>query len=277
MAFQGSLTELPLPDIIQLVSVSGKTGMFALTRGGYPQGEIFLRGGQITHASVGELEGEEAIYELAIWPEGDFLFTPGQESSTTSVQKSNTNLLMEAARRIDEWQILSKKIPSTRLVPVFTDNATTTSVSLTPQEWAVICKLDERRSIDEVAASLGQSAFDTAKLLYGLITSGLVDLKENLSGLRTERLAKLPPAEILALAQQVSEEARREAGPGINHQEFDRIFKLTKVEIDAGRGGDAVLDLVRACEKLVSAALGPNRSKAYVDRVTEMLERPSSV
>ena len=26
MAFQGSLKELPLPDIIQLVSVSGKTG-----------------------------------------------------------------------------------------------------------------------------------------------------------------------------------------------------------------------------------------------------------
>ena len=74
MAFQGSLRELPLPDIIQLVSVSGKTGMFALRREAYPEGEIFLREGRIVHARVGELEGEEAVYELAIWPEGDFVF-----------------------------------------------------------------------------------------------------------------------------------------------------------------------------------------------------------
>jgi tRNA(adenine34) deaminase len=39
MAFQGSLKELPLPDIIQLVSVSGKTGVFSLKRDGEESGE----------------------------------------------------------------------------------------------------------------------------------------------------------------------------------------------------------------------------------------------
>ena len=33
MSFQGSLSELPLPDVIQLVSSSGKTGCFHLTDG----------------------------------------------------------------------------------------------------------------------------------------------------------------------------------------------------------------------------------------------------
>ena len=41
MAFQGSLAELHLPDIIQLVSVSGKTGIFYLTDGTL-KGQIFL-------------------------------------------------------------------------------------------------------------------------------------------------------------------------------------------------------------------------------------------
>ena len=100
---------------------------------------------------------------------------------------------MEAARRIDEWQVLSKRIPSTRLVPVFTQQATTTSVSLTPQEWALICKIDERRSIEEVAIGLDMSPFEACKLLYGLITSGLVALNEDLSRLRTDRLRRMSP------------------------------------------------------------------------------------
>ena len=90
MAFQGSLKELPLPDIIQLVSVSGKTGLFSLRRNNDATGEIYLRGGQIVHAHAGDLQGEEAMYELAIWPEGDFVFTPGQETELTTIQKSNT-------------------------------------------------------------------------------------------------------------------------------------------------------------------------------------------
>src|SRR5258708_19607257 len=153
MAFQGSLKELPLTEIIQLVSVSGKTGVFTLKRNGDSSGEIYLRSGQIVHAHVGDLTGEEAVYELAIWPEGEFVFTPGQETELTTIQKSNTNLLMEAARRIDEWQVLSKPIPSTRLVPGFTNQAATTSVSLTPQEWGRICKIDASRASEGEAVA----------------------------------------------------------------------------------------------------------------------------
>ena len=116
MAFQGSLKELPLPDIIQLVSVSGKTGRFTLNRDG-ATGYIFLKNGQIAHAEVGELTGEEAVFALAIWNHGDFFFTPGEEPPQQTITKSNTNLLMEAARRIDEWRVLSKKIASVDHVP----------------------------------------------------------------------------------------------------------------------------------------------------------------
>ncbi|MEM7048729.1 MAG: DUF4388 domain-containing protein [Acidobacteriota bacterium] len=273
MAFQGSLTELPLPDIIQLVSVSGKTGIFSLTRGGHPPGEIFLRGGQIVHATVGDIQGEEAIYELAIWPEGDFLFTPGKESAFTSVRKSNTNLLMEAARRIDEWQILSKKIPSTRMIPVFTNTATTTSVSLTPQEWAVICKVDERRTIDEVALTLGQSAFETSKLLYGLITSGLISLKEVI---QTDRLEGLGLQGLADIAGRIGDVARGLLGASPRSADLDRLLLAAKSEVDSGRGPDAVVDLIRGAEGLVTGALGPNQSKAFLDRVTGILGGTSS-
>ena len=116
MSFQGSLNELPLADIVQLVAVSGKTGMFSMTRAS-EQGYVYLQNGQITHAKVGDVEGEDAIYALALWNQGTFQFSPGVESDAHSITRSNTNLLIEAARRSDEWKILSRKIPATDSVP----------------------------------------------------------------------------------------------------------------------------------------------------------------
>ena len=273
MAFQGSLKELPLPDIIQLVSVSGKTGVFSLKREGDESGEIYLRGGQIVHAYVGDLLGEEAVYELAIWPEGEFVFTQGTETGQTTIQKSNTNLLMEAARRIDEWQVLSKKIPSTRLVPIFTNLAATTSVSLTPQEWSLICKIDERRSIEEIAIGLASSPFEVCKLLYGLITSGLVSLREDLSRLGTDRLHKMSMEDLGRLGESIHQQARTLMSGHARQADLDTPWRMSRAEMDGGRGVEAILDLVRAEEKVVSAALGPHQSKVFLDRVAQLLNR----
>src|ERR1039457_1987725 len=109
MSFQGSLNELPLSDIVQLVAVSGKTGMVSMTRAS-EKGYVYLQNGQITHAKLGEVEGEDAVYALSLCSQGSFQFSPGVESEARTISRSNTNLLLEAARRSDEWKILSKKI-----------------------------------------------------------------------------------------------------------------------------------------------------------------------
>jgi hypothetical protein len=176
MAFQGSLKEIPLPDIIQLVSVSGKSGIFLLERG-EERGEIYLQDGQIVHAVYNLLQGEEAIYALTIWSEGDFHFQPGVESEVITIRKSNTNLLMEAARRLDEWKILSKKIPSMDMIPVLRyQEQWKKEVMLSPQEWTLITQIDGKRSIEALAAVLNWANFDVCKILYGLVTQGLVTL-----------------------------------------------------------------------------------------------------
>ena len=178
MAFQGSLKELPLPAVIQLIAVSGKSGAFLIEDHG-ESGKIYLRDGHIVHAEVGDLEGERAVYELATRTEGDFRFDATQTTSVETIDKSNATLLMEAARRIDEWRVLAKKIPSTDRVPVFAPHSGKGSVSFSPPEWRVVQKIDERRSIDDIAEILDESSFETAKVIYDLITSGLVRLAED--------------------------------------------------------------------------------------------------
>jgi len=270
MAFQGSLKELPLPDIIQLVSVSGKTGVFSLKTADL-SGEIYLHDGEIVHAVAGDVQGEEAVYELAIWQEGDFVFKPGAETDQRTIKKSNTNLLMEAARRIDEWQVLSKRIPSTRLVPVFTNQSSSTSISFTPQEWSVICKVDERRTIDELATVLGLSAFEVCKLLYGLITASLVELKENVGSLQADRLQKMSAAELAQVANRIHHHARELLANHEKLPELEATTRRTQSEMESGRGFDAVLDMIRSLEQVVSSALGPNQSRIFLERVNQQL------
>src|SRR4029434_7421974 len=84
MAFQGSIAELHLPDIIQLVSVSGKTGVFHLTDGPL-KGQIFLHDGKIVHAQIDEASGEEAVYALAIWRQGEFRFEAGVDTESRTI------------------------------------------------------------------------------------------------------------------------------------------------------------------------------------------------
>lgn len=270
MAFQGSLKELPLPDIVQLVSVSGKTGVFVLTATDQ-RGEIYLRDGEIVHAAAGEMLGEEAVYELAIWQEGDFVFNPGVETTQHTIKKSNTNLLMEAARRIDEWKVLSKRIPSTRMVPVFTNQGSSTSVSFTPQEWRVICKIDERRSIEELAQVLGMSAFEVCKLLYGLVTASLVELKDAAPRLDTSTLEALSPQQVATTAQRIYQHAKQALAGRDELSELETTSRRAKSELDQGRGPAALIDMINAFERIISAALGPNQSKQFLENVNQRL------
>src|SRR5207237_10338582 len=86
---------------------------------------------------------------------------------------------MEAARRSDEWKILSKKIPTTDSIPrLITRDGMSEPVTLTPQEWLVVTRTDGQRSIEEIARSTRLSSFDVAKTLYGLVTAELVEVQK---------------------------------------------------------------------------------------------------
>ncbi|MEO8348276.1 MAG: DUF4388 domain-containing protein, partial [Acidobacteriota bacterium] len=176
MSFQGSLRELQLADIIQLVSTSGKTGRFVLVHDD-ERGELYLKQGRIVHAQVGDVSGDEAVYALASWASGEFFFTPDAETDRVTVQKSNTRLLMEAAHQHDEWRVLARKIPGLAAVPTLASPDAGRPVTLSPVEWRQIVAIDGKKSIRELARESETSSFEVAKTLYGLVTAGLVEMR----------------------------------------------------------------------------------------------------
>jgi hypothetical protein len=283
MAFQGSLTELHLPDIIQLISVSGKTGVFHLTDG-HLKGQIFLNDGKIVHAQLEDAMGEEAVYALAIWSQGEFKFEPGISTEHRTISKSNTNLLMEAARRLDEWRVLSKKIPSIDLVPEFVvqDNREG-QINLNTSEWLILSKIDGQRSVKGIAATGGLSVFDAAKILYGLVATGLIRLKEGHAGAApaaaVARPAAAPPsaqptpppghgpgAELLLKLSRVREICNALLGT-VGESVVNKHYQKARSDIERGAGPEAIEEAINQIARAASILKGPSTTEALLEQL----------
>ena len=224
---------------------------FTLTREG-DRGSIYLKNGQMVHATVGDLTGEEAIYALAIWNSGEFQFNAGEEPDRQTISKSNTNLLMEAARRLDEWRVLSKKIPSVEYVPeLMARENRHEQVTLSPHEWMLLTKIDGRHSITEIGRALNMSSFDVAKILYGMITGELVHLKK-----KSDRNADEENGELVDLAARIRAVAEEYIGDSA-HKTIEKHFLHALDGIMSGNGSEAVyvVEEDRAVRRTVSTGL----------------------
>jgi len=277
MAFQGSLAELHLPDIIQLISVSGKTGVFHLTDRGL-RGQIYLHDGKIVHAQIEDVSGEEAVYALAIWSQGEFRFEPGVATEVHTISKSNTNLLMEAARRLDEWRVLVKKIPATEMIPEFVvqDNREG-QISLNTGEWLILSKIDGQRSIKGIATASGLSVFDTSKILYSLIVSGLIRLREATTvpaaGTPARSPAGAPPdaprpagADLLSRLNRVRDVCNSTLG-AVGESVVNKHYQKARGELEKGAGGEAVDEAINQITRAASILKGATTTEALLEQL----------
>lgn len=276
MALQGSLSELSLPDVIQMVSVSGKTGVFSVTRND-EVGRIYLRGGQIVDAAVGALRGDNAVYEMAIWSEGDFTFNPGEESDEVTIHLSNANLMMEAARRLDEWRVLSRKIPALDLIPFFKSRDQSDQVTLSPHEWILVTRIDDKHSIEEIAELLHWSAFDVSKLLFGMITSGLVALRSAGDAARSPTGRQGPSSvTLIGLANRIRSVALDVVGSSGEHT-IEKQYAGARTLIEQGAGFDAIRSMVEQHSSAISLLKGADIAAMFDEQVRPLLGDASGV
>jgi citrate lyase gamma subunit len=98
---RGNLIDFSLPDIIQLVGFGRKTGALRLdcSEG---SAALFFDQGNVVHAECSGSVGEEAVYHLFRVPEGEFRFQTEVLPDQRTIAMDPTNLIMEAARQLDE-------------------------------------------------------------------------------------------------------------------------------------------------------------------------------
>jgi hypothetical protein len=126
---------------------------------------------------------EEAVFDLLRWSEGYFRFEEGaayHAAVEAPVRFPTEALLMEAARRIDEWSRIGSKVSHLRLVPRLPAPEAQGSepLDLVPFEWEVLAAVDGSRDLHSLAEVLGRSEFEVARTVYGLTNAGIVVLDD---------------------------------------------------------------------------------------------------
>src|SRR5258707_14771062 len=150
------------------------------TEHGKKLGEVMVGMAVISQADLERymrMQIEESVYYLFTWTQGTFNFEadvrPEQQDFLVSI--SPESLLLEGARRVDEWGLIEKKIPSFDLIFLVDRNRLAISdARLTEIQDRLLPLLDGSRDVNQVIEDSGLGEFEVGKALYGLITAGFL-------------------------------------------------------------------------------------------------------
>lgn len=197
-------------------------------------GEILVASGCIEREQLHEYvrrQIEEAVYLLFTWNQGTFTFEPEvhPDAQDVVVSISPESLLLEGARRVDEWSLVEKKIPSFDLVfALDRDHLASASVELSQAQDALLPLIDGRRDVTALVDDSGLDEFEVGKALYGLATAGFL-----------HRVGRSPGPEAVATDTRVQE--HRNLGLAFYKtamydeamREFRRVVELRPGDLDA--------------------------------------------
>src|ERR687895_1975875 len=168
------------------ISATDLDRALALQEKGDPRrlGDILVAIGAISRRELErqlKAQMEETILDLLGWTEGHFRFEEGADSEAlveAPVRIPTEGLLMESARRLDEWSRMEDKVPHLRVVPRLPppDTPANGKLDLAPLEWEVLAAVDGQRDLHALADTLGRSEFDVARTIYTLAAVGVVVL-----------------------------------------------------------------------------------------------------
>ncbi len=207
---EGNLAQLPLPDLLQILSVNRKSGRLVVEREG-ERAEVVLREGRIVDASLGPVVAEKALWRLLTRREGQFTFTPGTPPGPDRIDRRLDDLLLEGLRQSDELAALLPSLPppSDRLELV--EAAGARPAGLHPVTEQVVALLAEPRTFTEVLDRCRASDLEAARAVAALLERGFA--RRRAAAPPEAAVALLAPHELHALRARVVR--GRSSGPQV--------------------------------------------------------------
>ncbi len=205
------------------------------------------------------IEVEEAVYQLFSWEDGSFRFRTGERPDggvPATVTIPAENLLLEGARRVDEWTQIRTEVSSREAVFTVV-NEPPSQADLTPQQSRVLDLVDAKRTVGRITRESGLVEFEAARALFDMVREGWIQAVDSPvpDGEKTER-SEIPPARRhLDLARAFQEEglldeAERELQTALEHDptHAEALSRLAVISLRRERPREALQNLDRADE-----------------------------
>lgn len=100
---RGSLSQMNVIDLIQSLEMGRKSCLLTMTNRD-EKCELYFTQGQVNHAAYGSIIGDEAVFKVLRWTEGNFEVNFEAKSSQQTTTLNTQGMLMEGLRLLDESQ-----------------------------------------------------------------------------------------------------------------------------------------------------------------------------
>ncbi len=212
---EGSLSQLSIPDLMQILGMNKRSGKLTLERGN-ERGEIVVVEGRPFNARVGRAEGEKALFRLLVWTEGTFTFAPGNTPGKPRIQRAMDSALLEAMRQADEVNRLLPGLPPrhTRLVLAPDVDLAGDQHPVTAQ---VVELLRQPRAVNEVLDLAPATDLEVVGVLHALLQKGVARMAEGDADAGASA-PLLAPAELHALRGRILR------GRGVSREATAKLF-----------------------------------------------------
>jgi len=173
----GTIDEIPLPDLLQLLSTSKKSGVLEI-EGDKGLGRIYLRTGQVYYASIDEnydIGPRKAFYRMVIWETGTFeLAPPDDKEFLESLEDSVEGLLMESMRQLDEIRRLQPELPDGKAALAMPKPLAANLRDLSPEQLDLLQLVHNHGSLDEVLDHSPLTDLDVYEGMFHLYDNGFI-------------------------------------------------------------------------------------------------------
>jgi CheY-like chemotaxis protein len=206
---EGNLAQIPLVDLLQILSVNRKTGRLAVEREG-EKGVIALRDGQVLDAVLGAVSGEKALFRLLTRREGQFAFVPGPLTDVPErIDRRVEELMLEGLRQADEGARLLPVLPEPGDTVELAVDAAEIPPGLHPITEEVVSLLASPRRFQDLVDRCPASDLEVMRAVLALLERGFARRREG--ALPQSHAEVLAPHELHALRARIGR--GRSSGP----------------------------------------------------------------
>ncbi|HEU5163283.1 MAG TPA: DUF4388 domain-containing protein [Thermoanaerobaculia bacterium] len=238
-------------------------------------GKILVIIEAITEADLRRLmkiKAEEEIYDVFLWPDGEFHFYDDQRPAMEFVplHLDVNGIIMEGSRRVDEWDRIRKVITSSALIP-----ATRKKVKISGLNEAqrkIIDLIDGQRTIEEIVLESRSSTFVVSSTIATLVESGAVETAEGAAPPEAPAVeAVVTPAESFLGSESEIASLLTRAQSGLREGDYEKSLRLLKAAQNLEPDSARVRSALKGAESVILAELKKN---GIADQKVPHLVRP---